>query len=220
MQKLIVAAFALTLVACHGGPPSWTGATGIYGTYNHFGNPPNGGPTFLCGVAYDLRYGGAEPLDRVDITVRYPRVYADVASALGAPDASGWWHPISVVVSGPGSLADAARLGHAAGSAGGICPNGPAGLESLRGTIIRVLWTTRVGLHDDYLTMDDIRGDVRFSAGTLTADGQPSDGQPRIEWQDQRQPWLPIIAIAVGALATVGAIEWLRRKPASKGSAG
>ena len=216
MQKRIVAAFALALVACHGGPPSWTGDTGIYGTSDHFGNPPNSAPTFLCGVAYDLRYGGAEPLDRVDITIRYPQAYADVASALGAPDASGWWHPTSVVVSGPGSLADAARLGHAAGSAGGICPHGPADLGSLRGTIIRVLWTTHVGPHEDYITVDDIRGDVRFTVGTLTADGQLSDGQPRIEWQDQRQPWLPIIAIAVGALATIGATEWLRRKPASK----
>jgi hypothetical protein len=220
VQRLIVIAFALTLVACHGGPPSWTGDTGIYGTYGHFGNPPNGGPTFLCGVAYDLRYGGSEPLDRVDIAVRYPRVYAEVASALGAPDASGWWHPFGVVGSGPGSLADAARLGHAAGSAGGICPNGPTDLESLRGTIIRVLWTTRVGPHDDYLTVDDVRGDVRFSAGTLTADGQPRDGQLRIEWRDQRQPWLPLIAIGVGAVATVGAIEWLRRRAATKGSAG
>jgi hypothetical protein len=220
VQRLVVIAFALTLVACHGGPPSWTGDSGIYGTYGHFGNPPSGGPTFLCGVAYDLRYGGSEPLDRVDIAVRYPRVYADVASALGTPDASGWWHPFGVVVSGPGSLADAARLGHAAGSAGGICPHGAADLDSLRGTIIRVLWTTRVGSHDDYLTVDDVRGDVRFSAGTLTADGQPRDGQLRIEWRDQRQPWLPLIAIGVGAVATAGAIEWLRRRAATKGSAG
>ena len=220
MQKLILAAFALSLAACHGGPPSWTGETGIYGTYDHFGDPPNGGPTFLCGVAYDLHYGGSEPLDRVDIAVRYPRVYADVAAALGAPDSSGWWRPIGLSVSGPGSLADAARLGHAAGSAGGICPKGATDLESLRGTVIRVHWTTRVGLHEDYLTVDDIRGDVRFSAGTLTTDGQPRDGQLRIEWRDERRLWLPFIAIGIGALTAIGAIEWLRRRAISEGSAG
>jgi len=38
----------------------------------------------------------------------------------------------------------------------------------------------------------------------FTADGQPRDGQLRIEWPDQRQPWLPVIAIGVGTLATVG----------------
>lgn len=214
MRMLAAVALALTLVACHGGPPSWSGDTGIYGTYNHFGNPPNGGPTFLCGVAYDLRYAGTEPLERVEIAVRYPRVYADVAQALGTPDAAGWWRPFPLVISGPGSLADAARLGHAAGSAGAICPHGPADLESLRGTIIRVSWTTRIGLHGDYLTVDDIRGDVRFSGGTLSA-----DGQLRIEWRDQRQPWLPVIAIVAGALATIGAIEWLRRRASSGHSA-
>jgi hypothetical protein len=220
VRKLVVAAFALILVGCHGGPPSWTGETGIYGTANHFGNPPNGGPTFLCGVTYDLRYGGGEPLDRVEIAIRYPRAYIDVASGFGSPDAGGWWRPSALPLAGPGSLADAARLRHAAGSAGGICAHGAADLDALRGTIIRVLWTTHVGLHDDYLTVDDVRGDVRFSSGSLTADGQPRDGQLRIEWNDQRKPWLPIIAIGVGALAAIGALEWCRRASVSTGTTG
>src|SRR6059036_1498549 len=84
-------------------PADWTADAGIYGTYNHFGNPPSGPPTYLCGVA-----------------IRYPDGFLAHVSPNFQGIATGWQRA-SVAATGPGSLSDAARLGHASGSAGTVC---------------------------------------------------------------------------------------------------
>jgi len=181
--------FAMTLAGCApagpvierpagplGVPADWTADAGIYGTYNHFGNPPSGPPTYLCGVAYDLRYHGTERLDTLEVAIRYPDGFLAHVSPNFQGIATGWQRA-SVAATGPGSLSDAARLGHASGSAGTVCQSGPSDLDALRGTIVKVGWHTASGDHEHEFQVDDVRGEMTLCAGYFS-----SDGQVRVVW--------------------------------------
>lgn len=180
MSRMKIVLVALLALAPSCAPPaasSWTADVGIYGTYNHFGNPPSGPPTYLCGVAYDLRFRGSEVLQSVDVAVRYPDAFiAHLTAPAGLT--AGQWQRRTLPVEGSGSLTDAARLGHASGAVGGVCRNGPANLEALRGAIVRVIWRSASGEHEQRFAVDDVRGEVAFYAGQLSP-----DGQVRIEWK-------------------------------------
>jgi hypothetical protein len=176
-----VAALACLLAAC--GPAvvvgsSWNADTGIHGTYDHFGNPPNGPATFICGVGFDLRYRGRVPLASVDVAVRYaPRF---VALAHGQPGVTGEW--IEAVrprdsVNDHLLLAEAARAGHVSGSIGGICPNGARDLETLKGTVLRIRWSDDAGEHEERVEVERIRNLSRIWGGSAS-----SDWQPVLEW--------------------------------------
>ena len=92
-----LAAIALAAAAC--GPSvlvgsAWNADTGIYGTYDHFGNPPNGPASFICGVGYDLRYRGRVPLIQLVTVIvvgwesagpRHPRCRSVSGTRLPAP---------------------------------------------------------------------------------------------------------------------------------------
>jgi len=154
----------------------WPADTGVYGTYNHFGNPPSGPPAYLCGVAYDLRYHGAERLDTLEVAIRYPDGFLAHVSPNLRGLATGWQHA-AVPAAGPGSLFDAARIGHASGSAGSVCASGPPDLDALRGTIVKVGWHTASGDHEHEFHADDVRGEMTLCAGYFS-----SDGQVRVVW--------------------------------------
>jgi hypothetical protein len=177
VRLLIATALLASSISCARSAPfgPWTIDAGIYGTYDHFGNPPNGPPTFICGVGYDLRYHGVDAIQDLDVAIRYPPAFASLA--VGAGDLSAWVRPI-VTVSGAGSLAEAARVGHASGAMGAICPGGVADLETLRGTALRLSWRSVSGSHEQEFTIDDIRGNMRVYGGQLSP-----DGQPRIVWE-------------------------------------
>ncbi len=160
---------------------SWNADTGVYGTYDHFGNPPNGPATFLCGVGYDLRYRGTLPLESLDVAVRYPPAFvARVADRIHVDGTDGWVHPM--LAFGVSALhpvpPDPATLGHVSGSVGTICPGGAADLDALRGATLRVRWRDHGLEHEEDLTVDRIRGKVTIFAGDLS-----SDGLPRLEWE-------------------------------------
>lgn len=171
MRALLLGVLAIAANACAATPGSaWSIDAGIYGTTRHFG--PVG---FLCGVGYDLRYHGADPIDHLDVTVRYPA--AARITGLGPAGPDGRRRPF-LPATGAGSLADAARLGHASGTLGAVCPNGPADLDSLRGTVVRVDWHTVAGDREQEFRIDAVRGDLTVYAGESS-----TDGQVRIEWQ-------------------------------------
>ena len=173
VRSLLLAVLALAASSCSlVGPTAWTADAGVYGTTRHFG--PAG---YLCGLAYDIRYHGTEIIDRVDVQVRYPDAFAPRATGLPSADHAGWRRS-TLPVSGLGSLADAARLGHASGAVGAICLNGPSDLDSLRGSVVRVTWHTTSGDHAQQFTVSDVRGEMTLYAGDLS-----TDGQVRIEWQ-------------------------------------
>jgi hypothetical protein len=169
----IVAASVACVPSDTSGP--WSADSGIYGTYEHFGNPPSGPPSFICGIGYDVRYHGIEAIADLDVVVRFPSAF--LARAIGSRDLSGWQHA-TVPSAGPGSLAEAARLGHASGTAGAVCPSGAVDLETLRGTVLRLEWRSSSGAHEQMFTITDVRGNMRVFAGELSP-----DGQLRIEWE-------------------------------------
>lgn len=160
---------------------SWNADTGIYGSYDHFGDPPNGRPTFLCGVGYDVRYRGTLPLEALDVAVRYP---PDFLARTGAQPlgqgTDGWVRPLmsSGISTTHPTPPDPAALGHASGTVGTICSGGASDLDSLRGTTVRVRWREHGAEHQQDFTVDRIRGNVRVFAGDLS-----SDGLPRLEWE-------------------------------------
>lgn len=150
----------------------WVLESGITGTYDHFGNPPFGPPTFLCGIAFDLRYRGGEPIETLDVAALLPEGFSGHVAPGGEQFAAGWRRP-SVVIRGRGSLADSMRLGHIGGGVGTICRSGPSDLDAVRGTILKVAWRSRSGEHEQTFTIDLVRGDqVTMCGGQLSADGQ------------------------------------------------
>lgn len=164
---------ALVMLSC--GPSfnarsSWTADTGIYGTYEHFGPP-----SFICGVGYDLRYRGSPPLEALSVTVRHPA--GSVLAGQGT-STDGWVTPANPISINDHDVAKMAALsGHVGGSAGGVCPNGPADLASLRGTIVRVSWREHGAAQREDIVVDRVRTLVRMWGGTYE-----TDWQTRIEW--------------------------------------
>ena len=69
---------------------------------------------------------------------------------------------------------DAAWLSQLGGAIGGLCNNGQADLDSLRGTILRVNWETVEGSYEQEFQIDDIRDG-------MTVFGMP-DGRTRVCW--------------------------------------
>ena len=177
MRVLCAIAIVAASVACVPSDTSgpWSADTGIYGTYEHFGNPPNGPPSFICGIGYDIRYHGVEAIADLDVVVRYPSAF--LGRAISSSDLSGWQRA-TTPAAGPGSLDEAARLGHASGTAGAVCPSGAVDLETLRGAVLRLSWRSPSGPHEQMFTITDVRGNMRVFGGELS-----SDGQLRIEWE-------------------------------------
>jgi len=155
----------------------WIADTGIYGTYNHFGNPPNGPPSYICGVGYNLSYVGGAPLVSVDVSALFPGAFAAHVTPSTVDRAIGWQHPASVQINSPGTH-DAAWLSRFGGAMGAVCQNGPSDLDSIRGTILKVSWETIEGSYEREFQVDEIRGE-------MTACGTP-DGRIRIVWTDPR----------------------------------
>jgi len=147
----------------------WVLDAGIYGTYNHFGNPPNGPPTYLCGIAFDLRYVGNERIESLDIAARFPDEFRTLVQP--GTSASGWQRAM-LPASGHGSLIEAALWKHAGGAVGAICPNGPSDLPTLVGTQLRVDWHSASGDHEQLFSVDLVRGEVTLCGGYFTKDGQ------------------------------------------------
>lgn len=159
---------------------SWSADTGIYGTYDHFGNPPNGAATFLCGIGYDLRYRGRLPLDEIDVALRYPPVFlARVGDVVNTSGTDGWVRDPSMSAVVGGNLApNPAQLGHASGTIGMICPGGASDLDSMRGAIVRIHWRDSGSDHEEQFAVDRVRGNVKVSVGGLS-----TDGLPKLEWE-------------------------------------
>jgi hypothetical protein len=152
------------------GQGTWMAETGIYGTSFHYG--PTG---YICGIAYNLSYGGGAPLVSVDVGVLFPDAFARHVTPPTV--ASGWQHP-TMRISSPTDVHDAAWLSRLGGGVGGVCNNGPTDLNSLRGSIIKVSWTTVEGSYEQEFRVDDIRGE-------MTACGTP-DGRIHILWGEPR----------------------------------
>jgi hypothetical protein len=148
------------------GRGTWTADTGIYGTNFHFG-PPG----YICGVGYNLSYSGGAPLISVDAGVLFPDMFATHVTPPSV--ATGWQHPTMQITS-PTAIHDAAWLSQLGGAIGGLCNNGQADLDSLRGTILRVKWETVEGSYEQEFQVDDIRGE-------MTVFGMP-DGRTRVCW--------------------------------------
>ena len=172
-KRLVATVFALA-IACGPTehlPSSWNVDAAIYGTYDHFGNPPNDPATFICGVAYDLHFRGTAPLDSVDVSVTFPPAFAALAGS----------QPVraSVVsIDGHDVRAAAASSGHAAGAVGGICPNGPSDLPSLKGTVLQIRWREHGVDHGQDATVNAIRELMREMGGDASTDWQPT-----FEWR-------------------------------------
>jgi len=178
MWRAALAALALTTVACGASifPDSqWTIDASIYGTYDHFGNPPNGPGTFICGIAYDLHFRGQTPLDSIDVAVMYPTPFLAIEGTGVTRDAA----RVSVItIDGHDVRAAAARSGHSAGAVGGICPHGASDLPALKGTVVHVVWRDRSGDHVQEIAVDRIRDIARQWGGDAS-----TDWQPRFEWR-------------------------------------
>ena len=153
------------------GRGSWTAETGIYGTYNHFGNPPNA-PSFICGVGYNLSYDGGAPLITADVSVLFPDVFAAHVTPATVNLATGWQHPTMEINSS--QIHDAAWLSRIGGAMGAVCQNGPGDMDSIHGSILKVIWTTAEGAYEQEFSVDTIRGE-------MTELGMP-DGRIRICW--------------------------------------
>jgi hypothetical protein len=158
------------------GKGTWTAETGIYGTYNHFGNPPNRPPTYLCGVGYNLDYVGGAPLVSVDVSVLFPVVFAKHVTQSTVDRALGWQHT-AVQINSP-QPRDAAWLSRRGEAIGAICQNGPSDLDSVRLTILKLSWQTVEGSYEQEFVIDEIRGEMTACAA--------QDGRIRIVWADPR----------------------------------
>jgi hypothetical protein len=155
------------------GRGTWIAETGIYGTYNHFGNPPNGA-SFICGVGYNLSYDGGAPLITVDVSVLFPDVFAAHVTPATVYLATGWQHPTTEINSP--QVRDAAWLSRIGGAMGAVCQNGPGDMDSIPGSILKVSWTTAEGSYDQEFSVDTIRGE-------MTELGMP-DGRIRVCWAE------------------------------------
>ncbi len=152
------------------GRGTWTADAGIYGTDFHYGLP-----AYLCGVGYNLSYGGGAPLISVDVAVRFPDAFAAHVAGSSIDRAIGWQHP-TMQISSPSQIHDAAWLSRLGDAIGAVCQNGAADLDSLRGTILRVNWETIEGSYEAEFEIDEVRGQ-------MTACGTP-DGRIHISWTD------------------------------------
>jgi hypothetical protein len=159
------------------GKGTWTAETGIYGTYNHFGNPPNGPPTYLCGVGYNVNYVGGAPLVFVDVSVLFPDAFAKHVTQSTIDRVLGWQHT-AVQINSP-QPRDAAWLSRRGEAIGAICQNGPSDLDSVRGTILKLSWQTVEGSYEQEFVIDEVRGEMMACGG--------QDGRIRIVWADPRQ---------------------------------
>ena len=146
----------------------WTAETGIYGTNFHYG--PLG---YICGVGFDLSYVGGAALVSVDVGVLFPDAFA--AHVTPSSLANSWQHPTMQIAS-PTAVHDSAWLSRQGGAVGGICNNGPADLDSLRGSIVKVSWATVEGSYEQVFHVDKIRGE-------MTLFGMP-DGRTRVCWAE------------------------------------
>ena len=149
----------------------WTAETGIYGTNFHYG--PLG---YICGVGFDLTYVGGAPLVSVDVGVLFPDAFATHVTPSSL--ANGWQHPTAQIAS-PTAVRDSAWLSQQGGAVGGICNNGPADLDSLRGSTVKVSWATVEGSYEQVFQVDKVRGEMMACGG--------QDGRIRIVWTDARQ---------------------------------
>ena len=154
------------------GKGMWTAETGIYGTNLHYG-PPG----YLCGVGYNLSYGGGAPLLSVNVGVLFPDTFAMHVTPSSVDRAVGWQHPTMQIAS-PAQVHDAAWLSQLGDAMGGVCKNGPTDLDSLRGTILKVNWTTVEGSYEQEFRIDDIRGGMLL-CGAL-------DGRTHVSWVEPR----------------------------------
>ena len=149
----------------------WTAETGIYGTNFHYG--PLG---YICGVGFDLSYVGGAPLVSVDVGVLFPDAFATHVTPSSL--ANGWQRPTAQIAS-PTAVRDSAWLSQQGGAVGGICNNGPADLDSLRGSIVKVSWATVEGSYEQVFQVDKLRGEMMACVG--------QDGRIRIVWTDARR---------------------------------
>lgn len=175
-----------------GGP--WRGETGIYGTYHHFG--PS---SYLCGVAYDLRYEGPERLDSVEVAARFPsglaaRVPDSERARVSGPVRPPWSVPATF---NGRTLPTATEARHVSGDIGTICANGPSDLEALRGTTLDVTWTVGGVERAQRIVVDDVRGDLMVF---MDVEG---DGQARVVWRDRRDVLDAAAAGGIGALVAL-----------------
>jgi hypothetical protein len=154
------------------GRGTWTTDTGIYGTSFHYGLP-----SYICGVGYNFSYAGGAPLVSVDVTALFPDAFAAHVTPSTVDRAIGWQHPASVQINSPG-IHDAAWLSRFGGAIGATCQNGPGDLDSLRGTILKVIWETIEGSYEQEFRVDAIRDEMSVC-------GTP-DGRTRIVWADPR----------------------------------
>ena len=152
------------------GKGTWTADTGIYGTSFHFGPP-----SYICGVGYNLSYGGGAPLVSVDVSVLFPDAFTNHVTASSIDRAIGWQHPITQINS-PSAVHDSAWLSRLGDAIGAICQNGPSDLDSLRGTTLKVSWTTAEGSYEQEFRVETTRGE-------MTILGMP-DGRTRVCWAE------------------------------------
>ena len=150
------------------GKGAWIADAGIYGTNFHYG-PPG----YICGVGYNLSYGGGAPLVSVDVGVLFPDGFAGHVTPSSVGRAVGWQHPIMQIAS-PSAIHDAAWLSRLGDAVGAECQNGPADLDSLRGTTLKVSWETVEGSYEQEFRIGDIRPE-------MTLLGMP-DGRTRVCW--------------------------------------
>lgn len=162
---------AIVATPAPSGKGLWTAETGIYGTSFHYG--PTG---YICGVGYNLSYGGGAPLISVDVGVLFPDAFARHVTQSTVDRAIGWQHPM-LQIDSP-RIHDAAWLSRLGGALGAVCQNGPGDLDSIRGTVLKVNWETIEGVYQQEFRIDMIRGE-------MTACGT-QDGRIRIVWGDPR----------------------------------
>jgi hypothetical protein len=159
---------AIVATPAPSGKGTWIADTGIYGTNFHFG-PPG----YICGVGFNLSYGGGAPLVSVDVGVLFADAFAMHVTPSSAGRVIGWQHPIMQIAS-PTAIHDAAWLSQRGDAVGAECQNGPSDLDSLRGTILKVNWETVEGSYEQEFRIVDIRGE-------MTLFGMP-DGRTRVCW--------------------------------------
>ena len=163
----------LSVIVATPAPPgkgTWSADTGIYGTYFHYG--PAG---YICGVGYNLSYGGGAPLVSVDVGVLFPDAFAKHVTSSSVGIATGWQHS-TVQITSPSAIHDAAWLSRLGDAVGAECQNGPDDLDSLRGTILKVSWATVEGSYEQEFRIDNVRGE-------MTEFGMP-DGRTRVCWAE------------------------------------
>ena len=127
-------------------------------------------------VGYNLAYAGGAPLVSVNVAVLFPDSFAAHVTPETVDRAIGW-QPAAAGLSSP-AIHDAAWLSRLGGTMGAICRSGPADLDSLRGTLLKVSWETIEGSYEQEFQIDEIKAE-------MTACGA-EDGRIRIVWADPR----------------------------------